>query len=75
LEIVSEPDMRSGEEAGHIWKNCVPSCSISAYPTAVWKKAVCAVMPIFPFVLSARRIGDEDGNQEHQFLQRCPEGD
>lgn len=43
------------KKLGHILKSYVLSCSIWAYPTAVWKKAACVVMPIFLFVLLARR--------------------
>jgi aspartyl-tRNA(Asn)/glutamyl-tRNA(Gln) amidotransferase subunit B len=42
MEIVSEPDMRSAEEAAPISASCARSCAISAPATAIWKKAACA---------------------------------
>jgi Asp-tRNAAsn/Glu-tRNAGln amidotransferase B subunit (PET112 homolog) len=38
MEIVSEPDMRSSEEAAAICASCARSCAISAPATAIWKK-------------------------------------
>ena len=42
MEIVSEPDLRSAEEAGLICANCARSCAISAPATATWRRAPCA---------------------------------
>ena len=48
MEIVSEPDMRSPEEAGAYLKKL---CSISAPATAIWRRATCAAMRTFPCVV------------------------
>ena len=43
MEIVSEPDLRSPEEAGaYIAQAAHASCAISAPATATWRKARCA---------------------------------
>lgn len=49
LEIVSEPDLRSGEEARAYVEKSVPSSNIWTCPTFVWKKAACVATPIFPY--------------------------
>ena len=42
MEIVSEPDMRSAEEAAAYLASCARSCAISAPATATWRRAPCA---------------------------------
>ena len=42
MEIVSEPDIRSPEEAGAYLRKLRRSCAISAPATATWRKAPCA---------------------------------
>ena len=49
LEIVSEPDLRSPEEAGAYLLVCVPSCSTLKFAMAIWRKAACDAMPMFPY--------------------------
>ena len=46
MEIVSEPDLRSAEEAGgSTCASCARSCAISAPATATWRRARCAATP------------------------------
>lgn len=49
LEIVSEPDLRSGEEARAYVEKIRSIINIWTCPTFVWKKAACVATPIFPY--------------------------
>lgn len=62
LEIVSEPDMRSAKEAVAYMEKLRAILNMWKSPTAVWKKAVSVVMPMFQFVLLDRKNWGQNGN-------------
>lgn len=41
MEIVSEPDIRSPEEAGAYLRSCARSCATLAHAMAIWRKGPC----------------------------------
>ncbi len=55
VEIVSEPDIRSSEEA-HAYLTALKSILLyMMFPTAIWKKVPCAATPTFPSAKRGRR--------------------
>ena len=48
IEIVSEPDMRSSDEAYAYLAEVKQRCNSWASPPAIWRRATCAATPTFP---------------------------
>ena len=55
IEIVSEPDIRSPQEAYAYLENYAQSSNIQAFQIVKWKKAHYVVMPIFHYVHTVKK--------------------